>query len=263
MTTALVTGASSGIGAEFADRFAQLGYSLILVARDDTRLQAKGADLRTRWRADVEVLASDLSTEEGCTRIEARLADEGRPVDVLVNNAGFTLGLDIVHSDVDDEERMLRVLVRAPLRLTKAALPGMLARDRGSIITVASVAGLVSYSSYGAAKSWGIKFSEALSLQLEGTGVRALALCPGLVHTEFQARGNVDTSGIPGFMWLGADRIITECLRDFARGKTISIPSRRYRVLVGIGARLPTGAAARLARNRGFRRRKKLERHPS
>jgi short-subunit dehydrogenase len=128
-------------------------------------------------------------------------------------------------------------------------------RDRGTIITVASVAGLVSYNSYGAAKAWAIKFSEALSLQLSGTSLRAIALCPGLVRTEFHQRGNVDTSGSPSFMWLTVERVVDECLRDLSHGKTISIPSRRYRIVVGIGTRLPRGLAPRIARNRGIRRR--------
>jgi short-subunit dehydrogenase len=255
MTTALVTGASSGIGAGFAERFAQLGYALILVARDEQRLKANAERLKEQWHVDVEVLPADLSTDQGTNRVEARLMSEQQPVDVLVNNAGYALGVDVVHSNVDDEERMLRVLTLAPLRLTKAALPGMQQRDRGTIITVASVAGLVSYNSYGAAKAWAIKFSEALSLQLSGTSLRAIALCPGLVRTEFHQRGNVDTSGSPSFMWLTVERVVDECLRDLSRGKTISIPSRRYRIVVGIGTRLPRGLAPRIARNRGIRRR--------
>ena len=141
MTTALITGASSGIGACFADRFATLGYALVLVARDEERLQRRAARLREKSKADVEVLAADLSTDDGCARVEDRLRDGSRPVDMLVNNAGFALGTDILHSDVDDGERMLRVLVRAPLRLSKAATPGMIARGQCTIVIVDSVAG--------------------------------------------------------------------------------------------------------------------------
>jgi short-subunit dehydrogenase len=255
MTTALVTGATSGIGAGFADRYARLAHNLVLVARDETRLHAMADELRARWHVDVEVLAADLSLDDECARVEERLADATRPIDVLVNNAGYSLGVDIVESDVEAEDQMLRVLTRAPLRLTKAALPGMLARDRGTIITVASVAGLISYNSYGAAKAWTVKFSQALSLRLADTGVRAIALCPGLVHTEFHQRSGVDASAAPAFMWLTVDRVVDECLRDLAKGKTISVPSRRYRLLVGIGTRLPSTLTARLARDRGIRRR--------
>lgn len=256
MTTVLITGASSGIGAGFAERFAGLGHRLILVARDEARLQQSAVRLREKSGSDVEVLPADLSTDEGCAAVEQRLSDTTRPVDILVNNAGFALGVEVVHSDIDDEERMLRVLVRAPLRLTKAALPGMLARRHGTLLMVSSVAGIVSYNSYGAAKAWALRFSESLSTQLVGTGVRAMALCPGLVHTEFHQRGNVDTAGAPAFMWLTVDRVVDECLRDLARGKVISIPSRRYRVLIGIGRHLPSSAVVAITRlrARGTRR---------
>jgi len=254
MTTALVTGATSGIGAGFADRYARLRHNLVLVARDEARLHAKADELRARWHVEVEVLPADLSLDDECARVESRLADASRPIDVLVNNAGYSLGVDVVESDVDDEDRMLRVLTRAPLRLAKAAMPGMLARGHGAIITVSSVAGLISYNTYGAAKAWALKFSQSLSLRFAGTGVRAIALCPGLVHTEFHQRSGVDPSAAPSFMWLGVDRVVDECLRDLAKGKAVSIPSRRYRVLAGIGSRLPSTFTARIARDRGIRK---------
>ena len=254
MTTALVTGASSGIGAGFADRFAQLGYRLVLVARDTRRLEERATRLQDQWHVNVDVLTADLGTEPGCAAVETRLTDERRPIDVLVNNAGFSLGVDFVRSDVDDEDRMLQVLVRAPMRLTKAALPGMLTRDRGAIVTVSSVAGLIPYNTYGAAKAWAVTFSQALSLQLANTGVRALALCPGLVRTEFHERNGIDVSTVPRFMWLDVERVVDECLRDLARGKAVSIPSRRYRTLVEIGRRLPGQFAGRIAHQRGLRR---------
>jgi hypothetical protein len=250
MPTALVTGSSSGIGAAFAKRYAQLGHDLVLVARNAERLRNQATELRARWHVDVEVLPADLGTDDGCAAVETRAADVGRPIDVLVNNAGFTLGADLLHSDVDAEEQLLRVLVRAPMRLTKAALPGMLARDRGSIITVASVAAFVNHSSYGAAKAWAVRFSEALSLNLAGTGVGALALCPGLVRTEFHERGHVDVSRVPDWLWLDVDQVVTECLRDLRRGKAVSIPSLRYKGLTAAGRVLPRGVVAR-ARDAG------------
>ena len=253
MTLALVTGASSGIGAGFADRFARLGYDLVLVARDETRLQQRAARLAEQWHVDVEVLRADLGTDDGCAAVERRLADTARPVDVLVNNAGFTPGRDFVESSVDDEEQMLRVLVRTPMRLTRAVLPGMLSRNRGSIVTVASTAGLVPYTTYGAAKAWAIAFSKVVSLQVAETAVRAIALCPGLVHTEFHQRAHIDVSRVPGFMWLEVDRVVDECLRDLARGKHISVPSRRYRLLMFLGRLLPIRFTAAIARRRGFR----------
>jgi short-subunit dehydrogenase len=246
MPTALITGSTAGIGAGFAERYAHLGHNLVLVARNVERLRDQAAELSARWHVDVEVLPADLGTDEGCAAVETRAADGGRPIDVLVNNAGFTLGADFLRSTVDDEERLLRVLVRAPMRITKAALPGMLARDRGSIITVASVAAFVNHSSYGAAKAWAVRFSEALSLKLAGTGVGALALCPGLVHTEFHERGNVDVSRVPDWLWLDVDQVVTECLRDLRRGKAVSIPSLRYKGLTAVGRVLPRGVVAKV-----------------
>jgi short-subunit dehydrogenase len=250
MPTVLVTGSTSGIGAGFADRYARLGHDLVLVARNEERLNAQAAQLRERWRVDVEVLAADLGTDEGCAAVEARVADDRRPVDVLVNNAGFGMGLDFLHSSIEDEEQVLRVMVRAPMRITKAALPGMLARDRGDIITVASIAAFMNYSSYGAAKAWAVRFSEGLSLKLGGTGVHALALCPGLVHTEFHERGKVDVSNAPDWLWLDVDQVVDECLEDLRKGKTLSIPSLRYKALIGIGRHLPRNILAK-ARNAG------------
>jgi short-subunit dehydrogenase len=248
MSTALITGSTSGIGAEFAKRYAQLGYNLVIVARNGDRLNAQAAELSAAWHVDVEVLRADLSSDEGCAAVEARAADERRPIDVLVNNAGLGLGANFVQSAIDDEEQLIRVLIRAPMRVTKAALPGMLARDRGSIITVASVAAYLNHSTYGAAKAWALRFSESLSLQLANTKVQAIALCPGLVHTEFHERGNVDVANAPSWMWLDVSDVVDSCLRDLQRGKSVSVPSLRYKALTGAGRLLPPALVAR-ARN--------------
>ena len=250
MPTALVTGATSGIGAGFADRYARLGHHLVLVARDEARLRAKADELRDRWHVAVEVLPADLSVSEGCARVEARLTDSDRPIDVLVNNAGYSLGVDVVESDVDDEDRMLRVLTRAPLRLTKAVLPGMLARNRGAIITVSSVAGIISHNTYGAAKSWALKFSQALSLRLSSTGVRAIALCPGLVHTEFHQRGGIDTEAFPSLSFLNPEDVVAAALADVRRGAVISTPSLRYKLVAGSARVAPRWAIRAVGRYR-------------
>jgi short-subunit dehydrogenase len=252
MTTVLITGSTSGIGAAFAARYARLGHNLVLVARDRARLDTQAATLHDQHRVDAEVLEADLGTDAGCAAVETRAADELRPIDVLVNNAGLGMGVDFLHSAIDDEEQVLRVMIRAPMRITKAALPGMLARGTGSIITVASVAAFLNHSTYGAAKAWDVRFSEALSLQLAGTGVGAIALCPGLVHTEFHQRGHVDVSNAPRWMWLDVDAVVDACLHDLARGKPICIPARRYRAMVGIGRLLP---ASLVSRARALRRR--------
>jgi uncharacterized protein len=251
MPIALITGSTSGIGAGFAETYAKLDHNLVLVARDRGRLDAQAARLHEQWQVDVEVLVADLGTDAGCGAVEARVADEQQPIDVLVNNAGFGMGLDFLHSAMADEEQLLRVMVRAPMRITKAALPGMQARDSGTIITVASIAGFLNHSTYGAAKAWAVRFSEALTLLLDGSGVQAIALCPGLVHTQFHERGDVDVSNAPKWMWLDVDEVVDACLDDLRRGKAVSIPSLRYKVLVGAGRLAP---ATLIARARNLRR---------
>jgi short-subunit dehydrogenase len=245
MPIALITGSTSGIGAGFAETYAKLDHNLVLVARDRGRLDAQAARLHEQWQVDVEVLAADLGTDAGCSAVEARVADEAQPIDVLVNNAGFGMGLDFLHSALADEEQLLRVMIRAPMRITKAALPGMLTRDSGTVITVASTAAFLNHSTYGAAKAWAVRFSETLSLKLAGTGVRAIALCPGLVHTEFHERGNVDVTNAPNWLWLDVDQVVDACLDDLRRGKAVSIPTLRYKALTGVGRLLPASVVAR------------------
>ncbi len=245
MPIALITGATSGIGAGFAETYAKLDHGLVLVARDRGRLDAQAARLHEQWQVDVEVLVADLGTDDGCAAVEARVADEDQPIDVLVNNAGFGMGRDFLHSALADEEQLLRVLIRAPMRITKAALPGMLTRDSGTLITVASTAAFLNHSTYGAAKAWAVRFSETLSLKLAGTGVQAIALCPGLVHTEFHERGNVDVSNAPKWLWLDVNQVVDACLDDLRRGKAVSIPTLRYKALTAVGRLLPATVVAR------------------
>jgi hypothetical protein len=257
MPTALVTGATAGIGLSFARQLAAGGHDLILVARNSERLVAVAAELRTEYRTTAEVLAADLATNEGVEAVEKRLREPQRPVDLLVNNAGFTLRRPFVANDVADEEAMLDVLVRAVLRLTHAALPGMIGRGHGAVVNVSSVAGWVPRGTYGAAKAWVTSFTQGLDGQLEGTGVRAMLLVPGFVRTEFHDRARIDMSALPSFMWLHADDLVRTGLRDLRRGKTVSIPGAVYRtaawwlprlprrVAVGLGRRHPAGTRRR------------------
>ncbi len=175
MSTALITGPTSGIGNAFARRLAADGNDLVLVARDGIRREELAHGLRSTYGVDVEVLVADLVDEEGCRSIEKRLSD-GAPVDLLVNNAGFSLNRRFLTGDIDDEEDMLRILVRAVLRLTRAAVPGMVARGYGAVINVSSVAGFVPQSTYSAAKAWVTAFSQGLAGDLDGTGARDGAL---------------------------------------------------------------------------------------
>jgi short-subunit dehydrogenase len=232
MTTALVTGATSGIGNAFARRLAAEGSGLVLVARDAVRLEEEATTFRERHGVEVEVLAADLSDREQLERVARRLRDEARPVDVLVSNAGFGVGKPFLSTRISEEERVLDVMVRAVLVLTRAAAPGMVSRGRGKIITVSSVAGFFSGGTYSAAKAWATAFTSSLAGELAGTGVTATALCPGYVRTEFHQRAGMDVSDLPYWAWLDADRVIADCLSDVRRGRAVSVPSLRYKTAV-------------------------------
>ncbi len=250
MKTAFVTGATSGIGAAFARRLAADGYSLVVVARDEGRLVEAAEELAQRHRVPVEVLAADLSDREQLERAAARLRDELRPVDLLVNNAGFAVGKPFLSGGVADEERMLDVLVRAVLVLTRAAAPGMVARGRGRIITVSSVAGFLPGGTYAAAKAWATSFTSYLAGELAGTGVTATALCPGYVRTDFHRRANMDVSRLPPWAWLTVDRVVADCLADVRRGRVVSVPSLKYKAAVFFLRHLPLRLTKPLAARR-------------
>jgi short-subunit dehydrogenase len=226
--TACITGATAGIGLAFAELLAQEGHDLVVVARNTSQLEALAARLQPEHGVDIEVLTADLSTEAGCRAVMHRLADPGRPVQILVNNAGFGLNQDFVAGSLPDEERLLAVLVGATLRLSHAALPGMVQRHSGMVINVSSVAGWVPLGTYAAAKSWVTVFTEGLAGELAGTGVSATALCPGFTHTQFHDRAGMGVSAFPSWAWLDADRVAREGLQAARAGRIVSVPSKRY-----------------------------------
>jgi hypothetical protein len=254
MTTSLVTGATSGIGAAFARRLAADGHALVLVARDEVRLAESAAGLRKRYGVEVEILPADLAEDDGVASVEARLRDSVRPVDVLVNNAGFGNRGGFLDVPVEDELRMLRVHCEAVLRLTSAATQEMRARGRGFVINVASVAAFMPRGTYGASKAWVVRFTEGLAHEMRGSGVRFLVLCPGFVRTEFHARAGMHAERLPSWAWLDVDAVVAGGLRDLARGRTVSVPSLRYKVAVGLARHVPAslfGAASTRA-GRGY-----------
>jgi short-subunit dehydrogenase len=245
--TALITGASSGLGAEFARQLAGRGMDLVLVARDRDALEALAASVRDAHGIEVEVLPADLLDPEQRGRVVARLSGAEHPIDLLVNNAGYGLPLAFEANDIEDEVRHLDLHVEVPMRLAHAALPGMLARGSGRIVNVASVAGLIPRGTYGAVKGWLVSFSRWANVQYRDRGVTATAVCPGFVHTNFHERLGLPPGeeGIPGWMWLDASDVVRDALRDVARGRSVSIPSTKYKALVALSRLLPDAVVVR------------------
>ena len=237
---AVVTGPTSGIGAAFARALAGEGHDLVLVARDAARLDAAGADLTERYGVRCRSLSADLATTDGVDSVAAVLREE--PVRVLVNNAGFGLYGRFADNDLADELRLLDLNVRSVMMLTHAAVGAMTARGGGDVVNVSSVGGFVpraSGATYVGAKAWVTGFSEALTQQLQGTGVRVCAVCPGYVHTEFHQRAEADMTHVPDWMWLDADQVVAEGLADLRRGRPVSVPSLRYKSLLTAVKLLP------------------------
>jgi short-subunit dehydrogenase len=233
--TVLVTGATVGIGAAFARQLAARGHDLVLVSRDGERLEATAAALATALGVGAHVLAADLATPHGCGLVEERLRATDDPIELLVNSAGISLNRSFLRSSAAAEERLLHLNVHAVMRLTLAALPGMAERGRGSIINVSSVSGfgpVMPGSTYPASKAWVTNFSESMGLSVKPLGVRVMALCPGFTRTEFHDRAGINTSKTPSWLWLDADDVASEGLRDLARGRLVSVPDWRYKAAV-------------------------------
>lgn len=244
----MITGATAGIGASFVNRLAADGRDLILVARNRERLESAAEVVRRRGVA-VEIISADLAVAEDRTRVAARLSDpDVAPVDLLVNNAGLATHGGFLEIGPDALQYQLDVNVTAVLLLTRAALPGMVDRGRGAVVNVSSVAGFAAGrgSTYGADKAWVISFTEGIASALTATGVRAMALCPGYVRTEFHERAGIEVGTRTGPLWLDAARVVEDCLADLAKGKVVSVPSPQYKAIVAVVDMLPRALTRRL-----------------
>ncbi|MTB88979.1 SDR family NAD(P)-dependent oxidoreductase [Aeromicrobium senzhongii] len=246
--TALITGATAGIGNAFARQLARRGTNLVIVARDTQRLEQLASDLSTTHRVDVEVVTADLATSEGMDRVADRLSESGRPIDLLVNNAGASLAGWFGTTAIADEDRQLDLLVRAPMHLMDAAIKSMSGRGRGGIINVASVAAFTPRGAYSAHKAWLVNISQWANWHYADVGITVQALCPGFTRTEFHQRMGAEIDSVPRWMWLKADAVVKGSLRDLERGKAVSVPSLRYKVLTSIARHAPTSVVANVAK---------------
>jgi short-subunit dehydrogenase len=239
---ALVTGASAGLGRAFARQLASGGYDLIVVARDSVRLEQLADELTLQHGVHVEVLAADLSRDDGMRRVADRIAQEPR-LELLVNNAGFATKGRLVTRPVAEQATMLELHIMAPMLHTRAALPGMIERGRGAIINMSSVASFTfsaGNANYAASKAYLRVFTEALSLELAGTGVKVQALCPGWTHTEFHDRAGIDKSTTPSWLWLDAERVVADSLAQLATGgPVVCVPGKRFKLIVLLMRFLP------------------------
>lgn len=245
---ALITGPTAGIGLEFARQLAARDHDLVLVARNEERLEAVAAELRAAYGVTVEVLPADLADRAALATVEDRLGDAERPVDVLVNNAGFGLKRKFLDNTVEQEQAHLDVLVVAVMRLCHAALGPMVDRGTGQVVNVSSVAGFLPRGTYSAAKAYVTKFSEWAHNEYSAQGVQVMALCPGFVRTEFHERMQVGRDSAPSFLWLEAPGLVEAALADLEGGKAISVPSLRYKAIVTGARYVPAGLLQRFQR---------------
>lgn len=241
MATALVTGGTSGIGAQFARQLAARGFDLVLVARDADRLSASATELHAAYGINVETIRADLADAGDVDRVAARVAAAEHPVDFLVNNAGFGVHQRFAEGDVEIHEHAFSVMCRAVLVLSAAAARSMTTRGNGTILNVSSLQSLLTTGSYSAIKAWVTSFTQSLAVELKGSGVTVTALLPGWVSTEWHARAGVRTSSIPDWLWTDPADVVRIALKDAERGRVICIPTVRYRVLGWFARHLPRG----------------------
>jgi len=268
MGTALITGASSGLGLEFAWQLATAKQDLVLVARDEQRLAELAEQLRQVAGVRVEVLAADLAVPEQLEKVAERLrvgALDGRgtaeppapgeptPVGLLVNNAGRGLGQPFVDGDLDRELAALDLMVRAVLVLSHAAAAQMVSRGRGALVNVSSVAALMASGTYSAHKAWVRTFTESLAVELRGTGVTATVVAPGLTRTEFHERAALVEDDLPDVAWLSADQVVRQTLDAARRGQVIVTPSWRYQAASAAVRAMPRAVVRRIG-STGLRR---------
>lgn len=252
---AVVTGATAGIGESFTRILADHGFNIVLVARDLERMKERATHLESQFKVQTEIIRADLATDEGCAKVEKYLREN--QIEVLINNAGFGINKAFSVSDINAEQQLLDVLVRTPMRLMHTVIPQMKERNSGSIINVSSVAGWIAGGTYSASKSYLTVLSESLHTEINGTGVKISALCPGFTRTEFHERGRMRMNGLPEFMWLSADRVVLQAWKENQNGKVLSVPGWQYLILSTVSRFGPRPLVRKLGMNVRVRQRQK------
>jgi uncharacterized protein len=248
--TALITGASAGIGSAFAAQLAARGNDVVLVARDRARLETLASDLATRHGVATEVLTADLTDSAQLASVEARLADRDRFVDVLVNNAGYGTNGHFAGLDRDVEDREIGLNVVALVRLTHAALGPMIERGRGAVLNVGSIAGYQptpGNATYGATKAFVSSFTQSVHEEVRGSGVHVTLVCPGFTRTEFQEHAGIDSSKVPGFLWQSAEEVAAGALTALDHDRAVYVPGTLNRMTAAVVSVLPDALTRRVA----------------
>ena len=251
----MVTGATAGIGESFTRVLAREGFNIVLVARDLERMKERAATLESQFNIQTTIVQADLATDDGCAKVEKYITDN--QIEVLINNAGFGINKAFSMSELNSEQQLLDVLVRTPMRLMHTVIPQMKARNSGSIVNVSSVAGWIAGGTYSAAKSYLTVLSESLHTELRGTGIKISALCPGFTRTEFHERGRMRMNGLPNFMWLSADRVVSQAWKENQNGKVLSVPGWQYLILSTVSRFGPRPLVRKLGMNVRVRQRNK------
>jgi short-subunit dehydrogenase len=253
---ALITGASAGLGSEYARQLAAAGTSLVLSARRADRLEELARDLRARHGIAVDVIPADLASEEGLRRLEQAVAADSA-LDLLVNNAGFGGRAGFVKAVTADHLAMVRVHIDATIRLTKAALPGMIERGRGAVINIGSVAAFSPFSGamYSGTKAFLVMFSQNLQTEVRSKGLVVQVLCPGMTHTEFHAVADIDKAIVPKPFWMTAEQVVRISLRRLGHG-VVCVPGWKNKMIAFLMRCPVTAALVRAAgRSRAVRSR--------
>lgn len=238
MGITLVTGASSGLGEEFCWQLASSGHDLVVVARRRERLEKLAEKIHNYTGVNVEVLVADLGKKKDRAQVCARLQDTTRPVGLLINNAGYGKDCTFLENSFNAEKAALDVMVTAVMEFSRAAAQTMVAKNRGAILNVSSIASETGMGTYSAHKAWVKAFTEGLAVELRGTNVTATAVMPGLVHTEFHDKSGYDTSNVAALAWISAEDVVSQALQAVRRGQVLVTPTLRYKL---------TAAATRLA----------------